>query len=179
MNIDKILDMRHELLERFTEELNDNLTPAGIIEVTTEDEPESVEFMITDLANANDEVRGYVFFDLPHTEDDEVQHVTCLFTLFEELPKENLPTLYEAVCYINFALPYGGFAIDTGNRFLSYKLCVPLDMGMEKEALYDEITILAGNATEAVSTFFKVLSNVVDGSWDIEKVVDYLGGRPE
>ena len=44
---------------------------------------------------------------------------------------------------------------------------------------YDEITILAGNATEAVSTFFKVLSNVVDGSWDIEKVVDYLGGRPE
>jgi len=176
MEINDVLDLRHELLEQFVQELNDNLTPAGILEVTTEDEPEAVEFMLDELANSSDEVRGYVYFDLPQTPEDEVQHLTCMFSLSEDLKEATLPALYAAVCHINFALPFGGFAVDVNNRFLSYKLCAPLSMEMSREALYDEICILAGNASEVVSSFHNVLMKVIDGDWDIEKVVEYLGG---
>ncbi len=179
MDINALTKMRHELLEELVEDLNDNLTAAGIIEVTTEDEPEAIEFILTDIANSTDEARGYIYFNLPQTEEDEVQHLTCMFDLFEDLPKENLPALYEALNYINFAIPYGAFSVDVGNRFVTYKLCVPLDIQMEKDELYEELTIVAGNAAEAVSSFFTVISNVLYGTWDIEKVADYLGGRPE
>ena len=103
------------------------------------------------------------------------------FTVFgqEDLPVGRLPQFYEALAYIHFTLPYGTFSIDTGNRFLAYKLCVPLSIEMEGEELYDEINIITGNAAEAVDTYMGVLSDLRDGSMDVEQVVDFLGGRPE
>ncbi len=176
MNIN---EMRHKLLERFLEECNENLVPAGMVEATEDGEPETVEFVLLDVGDAGDEARGFLYFDPMATPEDEIQHLTCLITLQEDLPVDRLTQFYEALAYINFTLPYGTFSIDTGNRFLAYKLCVPLSIEMEGDELYDEINIITGNAAEAVDTYMGVLSDLRDGSMDVEQVVDFLGGRPE
>ena len=176
MNIN---EMRHDLLEQFLEECNDNLVPAGMVEATEDGEPETVEFILLDVGDAGDEARGFLYFDPMHTDEDEIQHLTCLVTLQENLPEERLPLFYEALTYINFSLPYGCFSIDMQNRFLAYKLCVPLAIEMERDALYDEINIITGNAAEAVDTYMGVLADLRDGSMDVEKVVEFLGGRQE
>ncbi|MCR4797899.1 MAG: hypothetical protein K5853_05555 [Lachnospiraceae bacterium] len=173
MNIN---EMRHDLLERFLEECNDNLIPAGMVEATEEGEPETVEFVLMDVGDAGDEARGFLYFDPMHTPEDEVQHLTCLITLQEDLPEGRLPLFYQALAHINFTLPYGCFSIDTKNRFLAYKLCVPIAIEMTGEELYDEINIVTGNAAEAVDTYMGVLSDIRDGSMDLENVLEFLGG---
>lgn len=175
MNTKEIMEKRHALLEDLSGELNASEIAAILHQ--EEGAPEMVSAMLDEMGDGDMEITGDFFFRPLETEEDEVQYFISLFNIADEIPKDRLTDLFEAISYINFSLPAGNFNIDKDHRFLSFILSVPLPMGLEDEALFREMDLAVGNALAIADSYAGILSDVLNGKENAESVVEFLGGR--
>lgn len=155
MNLEKIKTERHELLTRMRDSLQEDLVACGISEPEGEDEPEILEVVVDGIGEAGELEGGLgeFFFVLPSSEDDTVMHFCCVITLLDELDKECLPKLFEAMSYANFELPLGSYSVDREASILCYKLVTPLPITLSGEDLYEQMNISMANAIASAEMY--------------------------
>ncbi len=163
--------LRHELLQRLTDELNTEFIPAVIREPQTENEPEILAVLYDALGQSGDEVMGEFFFPPLMGEDDQVQYFNAVLTLTEELPEERLGELYEILSYLNFLLPCGAFCVNRGHDFLVYKLSVPLDVELSEDELYTAMNVAVSSASFYTDRYVDILLRFVEGEAELEEVL--------
>ena len=179
MDKERILKERHNLLERMADELQDDLIPAVFREPENENDLPLVSVLFNEMGEGDEEAYGEFFFRPFESDDDEVQFFSGIITLSDNVPKEHLPELYEAMSYINFQLPCGCFALDKTRSFLCFQENVPLPMELSGDALYEQMNIVSGNAAAVSDAYMSTLLQVAEGEMTIEEVVELLGGRDE
>ena len=91
-----------------------------------------------------------------------------------DVESEHFPELFEAMSYINAAIPCGAYRLDMDKKFLSFHLAVPLSIDMDKEALYEEMNIVMSNAISICDVHMDLILKVMDGTETIEFVKDAL-----
>ena len=136
--------------------------------------PEILSVMYDALGLEGDQVFGeFYFLEIP---DDEaqIQHFCATLTLAEDVESEHFPELFEAMSYLNAAIPCGAYRLDMDKRFLTFHLGVPLDMNLGKEELYEEMNIVMSNAVAICDTHMDLVLKVLDGEETIEYVKDVI-----
>lgn len=165
---------RHELLERMEDDLQKDLIAAKLSTSEEENAPEILSVMYDALGLEEEPVFGeFYFLDIP-SEDAEVQHFCATLTLADDVESEHFPELFEAMSYINAAIPCGAYRLDMDKKFLSFHLAVPLSIDMDKEALYEEMNIVMSNAISICDVHMDLILKVMDGTETIEFVKDAL-----
>ena len=176
MNKAELMEMRHELLERMTEEFNEALI-AAILKEGDENMPESINAILDEVGDPDDEAYGEFFFKPLLSDEDEVQYFCAVITLWDELPEDRLPALYESLAYINFTVPSGCFSIDKDHKYLCYALGMPVSIDMEKEELFRQMDIVCGNAVAIVDDFMGIIGDVIRGDEGPDGIIQLLGGQ--
>ncbi len=165
MDIELMMQERHDLLTRLQDSLQEGLIPCEIAEKEEESGPEILT-VILDGMGEEGEKEGAVgeFFFLPAaSEEDKVQFFRSVVTLTDTILPESLPALYEAVAKINFRLPCGSYSVDEEGGYLAYILTVPLPMGLSEDALYEQMNVCVGNAAIASDLFSDILLKIASG----------------
>lgn len=158
MDIEKIMKERHELLERLRDSLQEELVACEIIEAENENEPEVLRVLFDELGQDNEEgILGEFFFLPPGSDEDEVQHFSAVFTVADEIDKDKLPRLFEAMSYINFRIPCGSFSIDREEEILIYRLTTPFSVQMKGDDLYAQMNICLTNALICTDMYSDIL----------------------
>ena len=125
MDIKKLEERRHELLNKLCQELNE----AQIAAAVRKDEgvPEMVSAILDEIGDPDAELEtlGDFYFRPVNSEDDTAQTFMCVITITDELPPERMSEFYEAMSYVNFNLPAGCFSVDKDHRFFCYVLSSP------------------------------------------------------
>ena len=117
----------------------------------------------------------FYFLPLPETDDEvEVQHFAAAITVLDDIDEKYLPALFEAMSYINFALPCGAYSIDKDKSFCAFRMTVPLKIDMPGDELYDEMNIVMGNAVTIVDVHMDILRKVGAGEMTAAEVKELL-----
>ena len=178
MNIEEKMQERRELLERMKESLQEDLIACEVAESEEDGMPPVLNVILDALAkdDAEEGAFGEFYFDPIATEEDEIQHFSGVITLMDDLPKEHLPELFEAIAYINFILPCGRYCIDKGQSFLAYRLTVPLSMELSGDALFEEMNICMANAVATADIYQEALIRLAAGEVTLDAVKDLIEG---
>ena len=176
MNIEEKIQERKELLERMKESLQDDLIACEVAEREMEGVPVVLNVILDTLAkdDAEEGAFGEFFFDPIASEEDEIQHFSCVITLMDDLPQEHLPELFEALAYINFILPCGRYCIDKDRSFLAFRLTVPLPMELSGDALFDQMNICMANAVAGADIFLEPLVQLASGEITLDEVKEII-----
>ena len=175
MNKEEILKDRRELLDRMCEALNDELIAAMIREPEAENEPPILRIVLDDMGYEGDaQALGECFF-LPLPDDSPVQHFSSVITIADDLEGANFADLFEAMSYINYALPCGNYAIDKDRQFLSFMITAPLPIELSGEDLYKEIDAVIGNSIALCDVHMDMLLKVMEGKMTVDEVKEMLG----
>ncbi len=171
MDRNKIKQQREKLLKKACDELTEEMIPA-LFKDKEESGIEDGELAILfdELGSNNDEAFGEFFFNPIMSDEDAVQYYTCLIILTEEVDKDKLPLLYEALTFINYYLPFGCFAIDGDNESIVYKYVQALPINMKDDALYEQIQIAMGNAITIADSNINLVLSIEDGTMDMDDV---------
>ena len=174
MDINEIEKRRHDLLENLSKELNDSQIAA----VVRKDEgvPEMVSAILDEMGDGDMEVTGDFYFRPLQSEEDGAWVFMSVITITDELPAEQLPALYESLSYVNFTLPAGCFSIDKDHKFLCFVLTSLMPAELSDEMLFKEIDIAVGNAFAIADPYIGILTDVLNGEFGAEGVVEFLGG---
>ena len=163
-DIEKMSQERHELLIRLQDSLREEMIACETLEPENKEEPEILTVVLDSFGDEEREGGAGEFFFLPmSSEEDMVQYFCAVLTLADDIPGENLTALFEAMSYINFVLPCGSYCIDKNRSFLTYKLTVPLPIGLCGDALYEQMNICVSNAVNTADTFSDVLIKIAYG----------------
>ncbi|MCR5402481.1 MAG: hypothetical protein K6E91_01500, partial [Butyrivibrio sp.] len=144
MDINEIENRRHKILEALSNELNENSIAAVLRK--EEGAPEMISAMLDELGDGDRGIIGDFYFRPLQTEDDPVQVFTAVFTIANDVPTDRLQALYEAISYVNFAVPAGCFSIDKDHRFFCYALNTLLPSDLEDAQVFRQIDLAVGNA---------------------------------
>ncbi|WP_029322113.1 hypothetical protein [Butyrivibrio sp. AE3004] len=174
MDIEKIMNERHELLLRMRDELQSQFIAAEIREPEQENMPAILSVLFDELGFDDDEAFGEFFFYNIPSEDADIQHFAAVITIADDIPSDHLPELFEAMSYINRELPCGSYSIDSDKKFLTFRLTVPLSLNMTGDELYEEMDIVIGNAMALVDTHMDILLKILSGEKDIDYVKESL-----
>ena len=176
MNIEEKMRERRELLERMKESLQDELVACELAEPEEEGFPVVLNVILDALArdDAEEGAYGEFYFDPISSEEDEIQHFSCVITLMDDLPKDHLPELFEAMTYINFGLPCGRYCVDKDQTFLAYRLTVPLPMELSGDQLFDQMNICMANAVAAADIFLEPLVQLAGGEITLDEMKEYI-----
>ncbi len=175
MNIKRIESDRMGLLVRMEQELNEAMIAAKIEDTENETEQPILSVLFDEMGNGDGEVFGEFCFTPVVSEEDAVQFFLSVITLTEELQKEHLATLYEAMSYINFILPTGGFSVDAGHGYLVFRLGTPIPINIKGDKLYEQMQIASGNAVAMCDAYYELLLQVAAGEIGIDEVKEFLG----
>lgn len=173
MDIEKLKQERHEMLVRMQDSLQEELVACAIREPEAEGEPEILTVVLDGIGETG-ELEGGIgefFFVPPSSEDDTVQHFCAVLTLMDDLPKENLPALFEAMSYINFRLPCGNYCIGKDTSLLSYRLSTPIPMSLSGEPLFEQINVSMANAMTAADLYADDLIRLLSGEKTLQDVI--------
>ncbi len=177
MNMSEIESKRHELLD----ELNTALNNARVAAVLRKEEgaPEMVTAFLDEMGDGSLdlEIVGDFYFRPLLSADDPVQIFMTVITITTEIPKENLPALYEAISYVNFNLPAGSFSIDKDHNFFVYVLSNLMPADIPDELVFREMDMAVGNAFSFADSYIDILLDVMTGKIGAEGVVEFLGGH--
>ena len=158
MDIGTIIQERHELLERLRDSLQEELVISEIREAENEGEPEVLRVVFDQLGQDNEEgVLGEFFFLPPGSGEDQVQHFSAVLTIADDIDRDRLSGLYEAMSQINYKIPCGSFCIDPEGEFLIYRLTTPLSARMNKDELFDQMNICMTNALISADMYIDIL----------------------
>lgn len=177
MSNEKGMRGRHLLMTRMMEDYQKQFVAAIIKEKEDPedpDEPEVLTLLLDHMGSGSEECLEELWFQPFTSEEDELQFFTALIRFVDDLKEETLPALYEAVSRVNFRLPCGCFVMDRAGSFLSFRLTVPLPMDMEKESLYQEMHLIAGNAAAICDMHCGALLDVLRGDAGIDDVMRFL-----
>ena len=165
MDINKLKEERYSILEKMRDALQEELVPCQIRDPESEEEP-AILTVVLDAIGETGEMEGSIgefFFMLPESENDTVQHFCAVITIMDDLSKENLPKLYEAMAKINFRIPCGCYAVDEDESIISYRLTVPMPISLSGDALFDEINVCMANAFSSAEPYADELINIASG----------------
>ncbi len=88
---------------------------------------------------------------------------TAVITISDDLDKDYLPALVEAISYANFQLPAGCFSVDYTHSFLCFRLAAPLPVALSGDALFEEMNVVAATAVALADSHFSLLLDVSTG----------------
>ncbi|MBO6241250.1 MAG: hypothetical protein J6O61_10555 [Butyrivibrio sp.] len=170
MNKKKIMKERHELLTRIQGEMQENYTAALIREPENENDPPILSIVFDGLGMEHDDAFGeFYFLPLPDGEA-RAQHFSAVITIADDIKEDHLSELFEAMSYINFALPCGAYSIDSQKRFMAFRMTAPLPIDIDPEELYKEVNIVIGNAVAITDVHMDILLKVMAGEMTVEDV---------
>lgn len=174
MSIDEMENSRHKILEALNQELNES----GIAAVVRKEEgaPEMISAMLDELGDGDRDIIGDFYFRPIQSEDNPAQIFTAVFTITDQIPKERLQALYEAISYANFSLFAGCFSIDKDHRFFCYTLNTLLPTDLDDEQTFRQIDLAVGNALFYADSYIGILCDVLTGKAEPESVIEFLGG---
>ncbi len=179
MDLRDVEILRDELLDRMVEDFKRAYIAAGIAEEQNEGLPKIVRAILDEIGDDGAGAIGEYYFTPFETGDETVQHFNATLTLSEDIPSDNLPALYEAMSYINFAVPTGSFSYDKDHRFLCLRLSVPMPVDLGRETIYAIMNTVAANTAAVADAFMGVLMDVANNEMSVDEVMDFLGGRRE
>ena len=175
MDVKKLIEERHEQLSRIRDTLMEELIACGLREPENENEPEILTVVLDGLGETGDREGGIgEFFFAPSDEDDTVMHFCAVLTLKDELNREYLPNLFEAMSYINFRLPCGCYCTDREGSLLCYRITAPLPINLSGEELFEQMDIVISNAFIAADLYADMLIKLSDGERTMESVLNEL-----
>lgn len=175
MDIKKVKEERHELLARMRDALMEELIACGLREPENENEPEILTVVLDGLGETGDREGGIgEFFFAPSNENDTVMHFCAVLTLIDELEKDYLPQLFEAMSYINFRMPCGCYCTDREGSLLCYRMTVPLSVNLSGEELFEQMNVTMSNAFIAADLYSDMLIKLAAGEKTPESVMDNL-----
>lgn len=175
MEIEKILQARHEVMQQVAEELQDELIPAFLREGGEKKETDILRVIFDKLGFANEDgAMGEFFFTSIGSEEDSVAHFVSCITIADDYPEEHISELYAAMAGLNCYLPCGTFGLTRGGILL-YKLVTPIPMELAGEALKNQVDICMGNAIAVCDQYADLLLKVLDGDMDRERMFEALG----
>ncbi len=174
MNISNLLEERRRILERIQGEFQEALEPAMIREPESDSEPVILSILFDDLGTPDGEALGEFYFLHPASDEDEIQHLCGTITIAEKVESDHFPELFEAMSYINAAIPCGAWRLDMDRKFLSFHLAAPVSINMTGEELYEEMNIVMTNAYAVAGAHADLLIKILDGEKDIEFVKEAL-----
>lgn len=174
MNMTDLDNSIHEILEALSDELNDT----GVAAVLRKDEgaPEMVSALLDELGDGDRGIIGDFYFRPIQSKEDPLLIFMSVFTISDAVPKERLTALYEALSYVNFAVPAGRFAIDKDHKFLCYALSTLIPAELDDDQTFRQIDLAVGNAFYFADSFIGVLCDVLDGKMEPDSVIEFLGG---
>lgn len=126
----------------------------------------------TEFGQDSDEAMGEFYFAPNANGESQVQYFTSVITLSEEVNKEHLPELYEAISKLNFYLPVGSFAIDEEDSSLAYKHVVPIRVDCSQEELLQQVDILIAHALSISEEYIAILLHVSEGKATVQDIID-------
>ncbi|MCR5487786.1 MAG: hypothetical protein K6F35_09710 [Lachnospiraceae bacterium] len=172
MEIEKIKEERHALLERMRDSLQEELVAAEIVEPEKENEPEILTAVLSGIGEAGEMEGAYgEFFFVPVVSgEDAIQHFSAVITLLDDLDREKLPMLFEAMSYINFSQPCGSYCVDRDAAYLCYKMTVPLPSELSGDALFEEMNICMANAATAADLYADLLIRIASGEGSLDEI---------
>ena len=170
MDKKQIMNERHAALEAVEGSLQEELIAARLDTPEDGDGTEVLTVIFAELGLDGDGAVGELFFLPVASDEDEVQHFATIINLADEIDKEQLPALYEAISYLNFRLPCGCYVLDADAGILAYKLTVPLPIDLAGEELIRAINICSGNAVAAADQHMDLLLRMLDGEATIDDV---------
>lgn len=176
MDINKINEERHEVLEGISKDLENEMV-ASVLRTATDDEnsPEILTVDFDELGLGHDSVLGEFYFYPVTSDEDTVGLFSSVLTVAEEIPEENLPAVYEAISVLNFHILTGAFGVSKDRRFLAYKQCVTYSLDMTKEELRKHVDITMGNVVSTVDQWVDMVIRISEGEGSVEDVLDALG----
>ncbi len=177
--IKEIEKMRHSVLEKVEQELNDALIAAEIRSPENLEDNMGIEILTVlfdELGVGPDEAVGEFFFYPLGSEDDVTGILGCVFTIADEINQAVLPQLYEAISILNFHILTGSFAIDKDKNLLVYRQCVPYPLSMTEEMLYEFVNTVTGNATLILDRWMDMVLRIAEGEAGLEDILDVLEG---
>ncbi len=161
------MNIRHEALTRLQGSLQEELIPA---EIVTQDGVEVLSVIFAELGLDGEGAVGELFFLPFRSDDDTVQHFSCVITIADEISLDDPVMLYEAMSYINFRLPCGSYSYDKDAGSLVYKLSVPIPADMTEDELLNEMNICSGNAVAEADMHMDLLLGLLDGEVSMEDI---------
>ncbi|MCR5054102.1 MAG: YbjN domain-containing protein [Lachnospiraceae bacterium] len=174
MGRDDIITARHNVLDRINKELNEDKI-AAVFQASEDGAPETVSVLFDEMGEEGEgEAAGQIFFRPFTSSEDKVQYFAAILTPWEDIPKDRLPALYEAISYVNFTLPAGCFTVDKDHSFCTFILSAPLPIDLPEEELLDRAETVLGSAVATADAFFDILTDVVDGKKTVKDVVAFL-----
>lgn len=163
---------------KIAEDLKENLIAARVLEMEEGLPGPVLTVIYNDMGADADEVLAD--YTVIAGEDDEtVAYIESFLTFTEELSKEHLPLVYEAISKINFYLPYGGFAVNEDTNVLGFKFGMPISMDLSEETLFEAINLcVTGGHLQADNYMFPLLQ-ISEGNMSPDEVLELVRGAKE
>ncbi len=176
MDIEKIMEERHEILARMRDSFQEELIACEIREPENEKEPEILAVVLDGIGEIGDMEGGIgeFFFAPLSSENDTVKHFCTVITIADDLDKRYLPDLFEAMSYINFRMPCGSYSVDKDASFICYRLVTPIPMGLSGEELFEQVNVVMANAFTAADLYADMLIELSSGEKTLKDVIDSL-----
>ncbi len=176
MDLETIMKERHELLSKIRDSFQEDFIACDIREPENENEPEILTVVLDGIGETEEKEGGIgeFFFIPPASENDTVMHFCAVITLLDDLGREHLPDLFEAMSYINFRLPLGCYSVDKEASLLCYRLVTPIPMGVMGEALLQQMNVSMSNALTSADLYADVLVKIAGGEKTLEGVIDSI-----
>ena len=176
MTMKTINESRHEVLNKILAELEEQMLAAQLSDAQDEESVEVLRVVFDEMGfDSEDGAIGEFFFMPVGGEEDSVQHFVASVTVADDIKEENKGKLYEALAIINNYLPCGAFVLDGKRSILSYRLTVPLPMGLSADQLYEEVNIVMGNAVAITDQYTDLLLKVNFDGMEVDEVLEALG----
>ena len=172
----KIKEERHGILEQICNDLNEALI-AAVVSTAEEipDSPEILNVHFDEIGVSHDEVFGEFFFHNIVSEEDVTGIFNGLFTIYDNLPEENLAKVYEAISVLNYYIRNGAFGVSADRKMLTFRVCLPYPLATGKQELYDMVNTTMGNAYVILDEWVDIVLRVAEGETDVESVISALG----
>ena len=174
MNIEELMNKRHNVLEKIGGEMQEHLIAAQLAAPEEQDAPEGLNVVLDGIGFGGEEAIGEFCFLPVSSEEAEVQYFTAVITIADELDTERIGELFEAMSYINFKVPAGSYSIDKDRSFLVYKLTTPLSIGLSEDALYEQVNISMGTATAMADLYMDLLLRILENEITLQDVITAL-----
>ena len=176
MQIDKVLQARHDVMQQVVDELQEELI-AALLTVAGENKDTDVIRVVFDEMGFDNEdgAVGEFFFASPGSEEDAVAHFVSTITIADDISGEHMAELYAAMAGLNCYLPCGAFGVTRDGSILLYKLVTPIPMDLTGDALKNQVDICMGNSVAVCDQYADLLLKVLAGEMNRDGMFEALG----
>ena len=174
MTKEKILELQKKVFCTIEMENKEELIPTVLKSADDSFPIDVLSMIVYDLGNEESECMGEFAF-LNIDEQEELQTLTGVVTLTDNISMEHFGELLEAINALNYYIPYGNFSVSRSDKNLVYKISSPIPVSLSEDQLYAQVELFISNSFLMVDKYIDILFDIASGTKKADIVYEITG----